>query len=397
MLLDLGDGEYEVRCLTEKGRRCSTASCKPRSAWRACRAGAREALRSRRKCGLSSTTTSKPASGRHGRWRCLGCGACAYTCPTCHCFDIVDEGNVERGVRAPELGLLPVPHVHAARLRPQPARQSARAAAAAHRSQVPHLSGEVRRNPLHRLRQLHAQLPGGPGRAEAVLEAIDGESEQMACNEHLYKPDLMEVIAVRQQTPDVKSVRVRFRDAERARDVLVPRRPVRHLLRVRLRRIHLQHLFQLELEGPHRVLLPQGGPRHRSAVEASKRATPSASADPTATAIRWTTVEGQEPDLPRRRNRHAARSAAPSGMRLENRADYGDITIVYGARTVATWFTWTNWTNGPSTTACAWCAASIPAARRPTGKARSASCPPSSSAPECRPKTPSPWSSARRS
>lgn len=23
--------------------------------------------------------------------RCLGCGACAYTCPTCHCFDIVDE------------------------------------------------------------------------------------------------------------------------------------------------------------------------------------------------------------------------------------------------------------------------------------------------------------------
>lgn len=23
--------------------------------------------------------------------RCLGCGVCAYMCPTCHCFDIVDE------------------------------------------------------------------------------------------------------------------------------------------------------------------------------------------------------------------------------------------------------------------------------------------------------------------
>lgn len=23
--------------------------------------------------------------------RCLGCGACAYNCPTCHCFDIIDE------------------------------------------------------------------------------------------------------------------------------------------------------------------------------------------------------------------------------------------------------------------------------------------------------------------
>jgi len=31
--------------------------------------------------------------------RCIGCGACYYLCPTCHCFDIVDEGNLWRGVR----------------------------------------------------------------------------------------------------------------------------------------------------------------------------------------------------------------------------------------------------------------------------------------------------------
>jgi ferredoxin len=31
--------------------------------------------------------------------RCLGCGACAFTCPTCHCFDIVDEGNAAGGTR----------------------------------------------------------------------------------------------------------------------------------------------------------------------------------------------------------------------------------------------------------------------------------------------------------
>lgn len=35
---------------------------------------------------------------------------------------------------------------------------------------------------------------------------------------NLYKPDLMEVVEVQRQTPDVKSVRVRFRDGERARD-----------------------------------------------------------------------------------------------------------------------------------------------------------------------------------
>lgn len=31
--------------------------------------------------------------------RCLGCGACAFVCPACHCFDIVDEGTEGQGTR----------------------------------------------------------------------------------------------------------------------------------------------------------------------------------------------------------------------------------------------------------------------------------------------------------
>ncbi|MHC1636015.1 MAG: 4Fe-4S dicluster domain-containing protein [Candidatus Methanospirareceae archaeon] len=31
--------------------------------------------------------------------RCIGCGTCAYLCPTCHCFDIQDEVTVIRGRR----------------------------------------------------------------------------------------------------------------------------------------------------------------------------------------------------------------------------------------------------------------------------------------------------------
>jgi sulfhydrogenase subunit beta (sulfur reductase) len=31
--------------------------------------------------------------------RCLGCGACAYVCPTCACFDIQDEAHGKRGSR----------------------------------------------------------------------------------------------------------------------------------------------------------------------------------------------------------------------------------------------------------------------------------------------------------
>jgi len=30
---------------------------------------------------------------------CIGCGICTYTCPTCHCFDIQDEGNMKEGKR----------------------------------------------------------------------------------------------------------------------------------------------------------------------------------------------------------------------------------------------------------------------------------------------------------
>lgn len=30
---------------------------------------------------------------------CLGCGACSYLCPTCHCFDIVDESTWNKGER----------------------------------------------------------------------------------------------------------------------------------------------------------------------------------------------------------------------------------------------------------------------------------------------------------
>jgi len=30
---------------------------------------------------------------------CIGCGACAFICPACHCFDINDEGGTEKGTR----------------------------------------------------------------------------------------------------------------------------------------------------------------------------------------------------------------------------------------------------------------------------------------------------------
>jgi ferredoxin len=47
---------------------------------------------------------SDPAHYEHEVWsehaaKCLGCGACTYVCPTCHCFDLTDEGSAFQGER----------------------------------------------------------------------------------------------------------------------------------------------------------------------------------------------------------------------------------------------------------------------------------------------------------
>jgi ferredoxin len=50
------------------------------------------------------TWLSNPSHYGHEVWsehaaKCLGCGACTYVCPTCHCFDLTDEGSAYEGER----------------------------------------------------------------------------------------------------------------------------------------------------------------------------------------------------------------------------------------------------------------------------------------------------------
>ena len=95
MLLDVGDGKFEVRAVTEKGRALFGGD---RSLAVAARSEAPKKFdHARVRRYLEANFESK-------LWKeltltCLGCGACAYTCPTCHCFDIVDEGNAAGGAR----------------------------------------------------------------------------------------------------------------------------------------------------------------------------------------------------------------------------------------------------------------------------------------------------------
>jgi ferredoxin len=99
LLLALGDDKYEVRCLTEKGRKLFAGATSESTEQAPAVEGPAV------KFDLAAVKEFLDAGYERPEWqaatlRCLGCGACAFTCPTCHCFDIVDEGNASGGVRA---------------------------------------------------------------------------------------------------------------------------------------------------------------------------------------------------------------------------------------------------------------------------------------------------------
>ena len=98
MLYDLGDGEYEVRTLTEKGKKQFAGQTRTSE-----KVGMAAAPPENR-IDLEKVKEFLAGGFESPAWktmtlRCLGCGACAFNCPTCHCFDIADEGNSAGGAR----------------------------------------------------------------------------------------------------------------------------------------------------------------------------------------------------------------------------------------------------------------------------------------------------------
>lgn len=58
--------------------------------------------------------------------KCLGCGACTYLCPTCHCFDIQDETTLDKGarIRVWDSCMRPEYTLHASGHNPRPERMN---------------------------------------------------------------------------------------------------------------------------------------------------------------------------------------------------------------------------------------------------------------------------------
>jgi ferredoxin len=53
--------------------------------------------------------------------KCIGCGVCTFLCPTCHCFDILDEGDAEgERIRIWDACMFPQFTLHASGANPRP-------------------------------------------------------------------------------------------------------------------------------------------------------------------------------------------------------------------------------------------------------------------------------------
>lgn len=98
MLFDLGDGQYEVRCLTDKGKALFAGKTQASSRTGQVPPGPEKTIDPEDVKEFVAGNFESP-QWQGMTMRCLGCGACAYNCPTCHCFDIVDEGTAAGGVR----------------------------------------------------------------------------------------------------------------------------------------------------------------------------------------------------------------------------------------------------------------------------------------------------------
>ncbi|OAT80285.1 4Fe-4S dicluster domain-containing protein [Desulfotomaculum copahuensis] len=105
LLVDTGD-KYVVEILTERGRELFSGTTLPEAgeADRAAAAAVKETATVSCTVNLDGVKAKLDTDFYDPIWdglheKCLGCAVCTYTCPTCHCFDIVDDAVDANGCR----------------------------------------------------------------------------------------------------------------------------------------------------------------------------------------------------------------------------------------------------------------------------------------------------------
>ena len=108
-LIDLGDA-YFVELLTEKGMAFQKNKFFKEAPCKEINLGKRDREEGIQKDGMLLSSRSKESRKNWIKWwrapfweriheKCIGCSICTFLCPTCHCFDIVDEAPTNKGQR----------------------------------------------------------------------------------------------------------------------------------------------------------------------------------------------------------------------------------------------------------------------------------------------------------
>ena len=111
LVTDLGEGRYLVRTSTPKGEAALGLAGADAAGDDTSRAdelakGARDAMGAdvpvaevTERLGADLVAAFESDIWSRFHEKCLGCAACAFTCPTCHCFNIADESTLSGGRR----------------------------------------------------------------------------------------------------------------------------------------------------------------------------------------------------------------------------------------------------------------------------------------------------------
>ncbi len=98
MLLEIDENTFEVRLFTDKGKKLFDGQTTESEKTGKTAEPPQVRFDAKRVEQYLSENFSDPVFDETSL-RCVACGACTYTCPTCHCFDIVDEGGAAKGKR----------------------------------------------------------------------------------------------------------------------------------------------------------------------------------------------------------------------------------------------------------------------------------------------------------
>lgn len=289
---------------------------------------------------------------------CIACGTCAFACPTCHCFDIQDEMTGDKGLRQKnwDACAFPLFTLHTSGHNPRPDQPGRWRQRLSHKFRYyPEKFGKVLCTGCGRCirlcpagMDLLADLKelAGMQASDAATEGRSDEGKQCACqtgavpgiqasnpdkSPNIYRPYLMRVAMVRDETPDVRTLRLEFTDPEEAARFSY--------------RVGQFGLYSAIGEGESTFCVASS-PTRKGYIECTFR-----QAGRVTRALRRL----NEGDLMGFRGAYGnsfpvetwkgkdllfiAGGIALPPMRsviqycLDNRADYGDITIVYGART----------------------------------------------------------------